>query len=114
MKEIYKYVKDESLKKKLKEVQGIGTEATRATIIQELIQRKFLTTEARRSTSSRRMTPTSSSIPCPMKCSIPTKRLSGRTALSDELGKDKLDTFLHDQLFFLDTLVTAARKVSCT
>ena len=42
MKEIYKYVKDESLKKKLKEVQGIGTEATRATIIQELIQRKFL------------------------------------------------------------------------
>ena len=33
MKEIYKYVKDESLKKKLKEVQGIGTEATRATSV---------------------------------------------------------------------------------
>ena len=78
MKEIYKYVKDESLKKKLKEVQGIGTEATRATIIQELIQRKFLTTEARRSTSSRQMTPTFSSIPCLMKCSIPMKRLSGK------------------------------------
>ena len=48
MKEIYKYVKDDSLKKKLKEVQGIGTEATRATIIQELIQRKFLMAEGKK------------------------------------------------------------------
>lgn len=78
MKEIYKYVKDDSLKKKLKEVQGIGTEATRATIIQELIQRKFLTAEGKRNTSSRRTTPTFSSTPCLTKCSIPMKRPSGK------------------------------------
>ncbi|MBR3721828.1 MAG: DNA topoisomerase III [Selenomonadaceae bacterium] len=36
MKEIYKYVRDENLKKELKECSGIGTEATRATIIKKL------------------------------------------------------------------------------
>lgn len=42
MKEIHKYVKDAELKKQLKDVSGIGTEATRATIIKELIDRRFL------------------------------------------------------------------------
>ena len=36
MKEIYKFVKDDSLKKDLKECSGIGTEATRAGIIDKL------------------------------------------------------------------------------
>ena len=39
MKEIHKYVKNEDLKKQLKDVSGIGTEATRATIIGELVSR---------------------------------------------------------------------------
>ena len=43
MKEIHKFVKDVDLRKKLKDVYGIGTEATRAAIIQDLITRKFLT-----------------------------------------------------------------------
>ena len=42
MKEIHKYVKNPEAKKQLKEVYGIGTEATRATIIEDLIKRKFL------------------------------------------------------------------------
>ena len=42
MKEIHKYVKDPESRKKLKDVYGIGTEATRATIIDDLIKRKFL------------------------------------------------------------------------
>lgn len=42
MKEIHKYVKDPDLKKQLKDASGIGTEATRATIIKELIDRGFL------------------------------------------------------------------------
>ena len=42
MKGIHAYVKDESLKKQLKSVYGIGTEATRAGIIDELIKRRFL------------------------------------------------------------------------
>ena len=42
MKEIHKYVKNPEAKKQLKDVYGIGTEATRATIIDDLIRRKFL------------------------------------------------------------------------
>ncbi|MDU4959366.1 MAG: DNA topoisomerase 3 [Sporomusaceae bacterium] len=48
MKEIHKYVKNPDLKKKLKDVAGIGTEATRATIIGELIERGFLTEATKR------------------------------------------------------------------
>ncbi|MBR0060402.1 MAG: DNA topoisomerase III, partial [Selenomonadaceae bacterium] len=42
MKEIHKYVKNPEAKKQLKDVYGIGTEATRAAIIDDLIQRGFL------------------------------------------------------------------------
>jgi DNA topoisomerase III len=48
MKEIHKYVKDPEAKKKLRDVYGIGTEATRATIIDDLIQRKFLQPEGKK------------------------------------------------------------------
>ncbi|MCR5176743.1 MAG: DNA topoisomerase 3 [Anaerovibrio sp.] len=42
MKDIHKFVKDPEAKKKLKDVYGIGTEATRATIIDDLIHRRFM------------------------------------------------------------------------
>ena len=42
MKEIHKYVLDPEAKKRLKDVYGIGTEATRAAIIDDLIRRRFL------------------------------------------------------------------------
>ncbi len=42
MKDIHKYVKNPDARKQLKDVYGIGTEATRAAIIEDLIQRKFL------------------------------------------------------------------------
>ena len=42
MKEIHKYVKDDAAKKMLRDVSGIGTEATRASIIEDLIRRRFL------------------------------------------------------------------------
>lgn len=45
MKEIYKYVRDEALKAELKECSGIGTEATRAGIIEQLQKGGFLRTE---------------------------------------------------------------------
>lgn len=50
MKEIHKYVKNPEAKKKLKDVYGIGTEATRATIIEELIKRGFLKAETKKKT----------------------------------------------------------------
>lgn len=48
MKEIHKYVKNPELKKQLKDVSGIGTEATRATIINELMSRGFLKEEKKK------------------------------------------------------------------
>lgn len=48
MKEIHKYVKDVEVKKKLKDIYGIGTEATRASIIEDLIKRGFLQTEGKK------------------------------------------------------------------
>ena len=47
MKEIHKYVKNPEAKKQLKDVYGIGTEATRATIIDDLIKRKFMKTQGK-------------------------------------------------------------------
>ena len=48
MKEIHKYVKNPEAKKQLKDVYGIGTEATRATIIDDLIRRKFLKAQGKK------------------------------------------------------------------
>ena len=48
MKEIHKFVKNEELKKQLKAVSGIGTEATRANIIDELISRGFMQTSGKK------------------------------------------------------------------
>lgn len=48
MKEIHKYVKNPEMKKQLRDVYGIGTEATRATIIDDLIRRKFLLTQGKK------------------------------------------------------------------
>lgn len=45
MKEIHKYVKKQELKKQLKDVSGIGTEATRASIIKEIMNKGFVTEE---------------------------------------------------------------------
>lgn len=48
MKDIHKYVKDIEVKKKLKDIYGIGTEATRASIIEDLLKRGFLQVEGKK------------------------------------------------------------------
>ena len=48
MKEIHKYVLDPEAKKRLKDVYGIGTEATRAAIIDDLVKRRFLTAKGKK------------------------------------------------------------------
>lgn len=109
MKEIYKYVKDDSLKKKLKEVQGIGTEATRATIINELIRRKFLVEEGKK----KYLKPTQmaymlvDALPDEMVYPDETAIWEDRLYQMSE-GKDSLQAFLDDQIMFLKRLVTAA------
>ena len=111
MKEIYKYVKDDSLKKKLKEVQGIGTEATRATIIGELIERKFLAEEGKK----KYLKPTDMAYL--LVDSLPDELLyPDETAVWEErlyqmsLGKDSLADFLSAQELFLRKLIAAARN----
>lgn len=110
MKEIYKYVKDDSLKKKLKEVQGIGTEATRATIIGELIERKFLAEEGKK----KYLKPTDMAYL--LVDSLPDELLyPDETAVWEErlyqmsLGKDSLADFLGAQELFLRKLIDAVQ-----
>ena len=111
MKEIYKYVKDDKLKKKLKEVQGIGTEATRASIIGELIQRKFLVEEGKK----KYLRPTEAAYL--LVDSLPDDMLyPDETAIWEEklnqmsLGKGTVSAFLNDQAGFLQRLIELARK----
>ena len=48
MKDIHKYVKEPEAKKRLRAVSGIGTEATRAAIIDDLIRRQFLKAQGKK------------------------------------------------------------------
>ena len=109
MKEIYKYVKDDSLKKTLKEVQGIGTEATRASIIDELITRKFLKEEGKK----KYLVPQPNAyllvdaLPDEMVYPDATAIWEDRLYKMSE-GNDKLEDFLKDQIAFLEKLVGQA------
>ena len=112
MKEIHKYVKDEGLKKKLRETNGIGTEATRATIIDDLIKRKFMTTEGKKKYLS--PTPAANllvdSLPddmtYPDKTAVWEEKLH---AMAD--GKGTIDAFLNEQIAFARELCAKAYDV---
>lgn len=113
MKEIYKYVKDESLKKKLKEVQGIGTEATRATIINELITRKFLIEEGKK----KYLKPTENAYllvdSLPEAMLYPDETAVWENRLYEmSRGADNLASFLEDQGHFLGRLLAAAKALA--
>ena len=106
MKEIHKYVKNEDLKKQLKDVSGIGTEATRATIIGELVSRKFLLEEGKKKT----LIPTDSAytlvdaLPESLLYPDATAQWEERLALMSE-GHEQLDVFLQDQTKFVIQLI---------
>jgi len=109
MKEIHKYVKNEELKKQLKDVSGIGTEATRATIISELISRGFLNETGKKKI----LQPTEAAyllidaLPDEMVYPDETAVWEERLAKMSE-GKDKLTNFLTDQVAFLERLIQKA------
>lgn len=115
MKEIYKYVKDERLKKKLKEVQGIGTEATRAAIIGELLTRKFLLEEGRK----KYLRPTENAYV--LVDLLPDEMLyPDETAVWEDrlyqmsAGKGSLTAFLQEQTGFMNKLIQAAAALVST
>lgn len=111
MKEIHKYVKNEDLKKQLKAVSGIGTEATRATIIDELINRKFMSVKGKKKI----IQPTElgyllvDALPEEMLYPDETALWEERLAAMSE-GADTLDSFLTDQIAFLKRLIEKANN----
>lgn len=113
MKEIHKYVKNPEAKKKLKAVYGIGTEATRANIIKELMQKGFLQQAAKKKT----LTPTQAAYllidALPDEMTYPDS-----TALWEERlhsmadGEAELETFLQEQIDFTRLLCAKAEKLA--
>ena len=107
MKEIHKYVKNPDAKKQLKDVYGIGTEATRAAIIDDLIQRGFL------KVVKKTLYPTDTAYllvdALPDEMTYPDATAIWEDKLhSMSEGDGTLDDFLAGQIKFMSTLVKAA------
>ena len=107
MKEIHRYVKNQDLKKKLKDVCGIGTEATRATMINELLTRGFLKEE------KKFLIPTPNAYllieALPDEITYPDATAIWENALhSMKEGKSDLDSFLDTQIKFMTELCQKA------
>jgi DNA topoisomerase-3 len=96
MKHIAKFVDDPELKKTLRDTAGIGTEATRADIIEKLILRGFIDRNKKQLISTERGRELIEIVPHQMKD-------PGTTALWEQAlddianGKGDLETFLYDQ-----------------
>ena len=111
MKEIHKYVKDPDLKKQLKDVSGIGTEATRATIIAELQARKLLLQ------NKKQLIPGDAAYVMidllPDEMTYPDQTAKWENCLGDiQAGKSALDAFLTAQVQFVSTLCEKAKKIA--
>ena len=110
MKEIHRYVKNQDLKKKLKDVCGIGTEATRATMINELLTRGFLKEE------KKFLIPTPNAYllieALPDEITYPDATAIWENALhSMKEGKSDLDSFLDMQIKFMTEICQKAENV---
>ncbi len=109
MKEIHRYVKNQDLKKKLKDVCGIGTEATRATMINELLTRGFLKEE------KKFLVPTSNAYllieALPDEITYPDATAIWENALhSMKEGRSDLDSFLDTQIKFMTEICQKAEN----
>lgn len=113
MKEIHKYVKNPELKKQLKDVSGIGTEATRATMIKELVQREFLKEEKKK----KYLVPTETAYllidALPDELTYPDSTALWESVLHRMAsGNGSLEEFLRQQAEFMTGICQAAAKVS--
>jgi len=109
MKGIHRYVRDERLKKQLRAVAGIGTEATRATIIAELTARRLMVAKGKK----KYLYPTETAyllidaLPTALTYPDETAKWEERLALIGT-GDDTLEAFLRDQTEYVTDLVTMA------
>ena len=112
MKDIHKYVKDVEVKKKLKDIYGIGTEATRASIIDDLLKRGFLQIEGKK----KYLVPTESAYilvdALPDEMTYPDSTAIWEDYLhSLSEGSGSIDEFLAKQVEFTQNLCQKATKV---
>ena len=114
MKDIHKYVKNPESKQQLKDVYGIGTEATRASIIDELITRKFLTQTGKK----KELVPTAQAylmidmLPDEMTYPDATAIWEDKLHSMSE-GTGSLDDFLNGQAEFTRRLCELALDATC-
>ena len=113
MKEIYKYVSDEALKAELKECSGIGTEATRAGIIEKLHSKGFLKSSGKfiEATAKARMAMNV----FPEEIIYPdTTAVWERELERVSTGDESFEKFYDGQLKSLSVLLSKAKKVEIT
>lgn len=113
MKDIHKFVRDETAKKTLRAVSGIGTEATRATIIDDLIRRRFLQAAGKKKV----LTPTAAAEflvdALPEDMTYPDKTAVWEDALHAMAeGEGSIDAFLAEQIAFTRALCGAAANAT--
>ncbi|MBQ7516087.1 MAG: DNA topoisomerase 3 [Schwartzia sp.] len=110
MKDIHKFVKDPATKKKLRDVSGIGTEATRASIIEDLIKRRFLKTEGKKKILSPQPSAELLIDALPEEMTLPDKTAVWEDELhSMAAGQGAIENFLREQADFARRLCEAAR-----
>ncbi len=104
MKNIAKIVDEQALKKTLRETAGIGTEATRADIIEKLVYREYVVRKQKQLVSTEKGRRLISILPEAIK--NPATTAQWEKVLDDiAQGKAELDTFLLDQIECLDFLL---------
>ncbi|SHI72477.1 DNA topoisomerase III [Halodesulfovibrio aestuarii] len=105
MASIHRFIDDAEAKKTLKENEGIGTEATRAGIIETLKQRGYIKADKKNLVSTElgqniiALTP--EQLKDPITTALWESRLSAIAA-----GTEQFDTFMSDQVHLLPTLIT--------
>ncbi len=110
MSTIHRFVTDPSMKEKLKEIKGIGTPATRSTIISGLIDNGFLKLDGK----SLRPTALGEELiqHIPKRITEPDMTAAMELSLMDvEKGTVALDTVIHEYETFLHDLVAAETSV---
>lgn len=110
MKEIHKYVKNPELKKHLKDVSGIGTEATRASIIKELTVRSFIEEK------KKYLYPTEAAYllidTLPEELTYPDSTAIWEIIFNRMVdGKAELNSFIDQQTNFITTLCQKAKEI---
>ncbi len=109
MKNVGKAVADQVLKKLLKETSGLGTEATRASIIETLLKRGFINKQKKYLISSDTARALIDALPEPIK--DPATTAVWEQALDDiAQGKRKANQFVQDQAKMVRTLTEQVKQ----